>query len=552
MKTIAVIQADLDTTPLTTRSRLADPIGGVPVLRRTVDRLGRAELIDGIYVLCPADQQPRCHELLKGSGAAVRGYEAEPPLWSMLVQTARKWALDAWRGGIGGSTHFDEYTDFRLIKPVVEQEDAGAVLVVPPAAAVIDFELADAMIGHLDTVDEKLRQVFTTAPPGVTGLLVDRELVCAMVEANMPVGTVFSYKPETPFRDLMLQPACLPIPQPLRYATGRLVADTDRSFETVRALLEEQTDPDATSIGRWLLLRESTTINHLPREVEIELTTDDPYPHGLARPRGPHIESRGPIDLELVGQVARALSEMDDSLLVLGGFGDPLRHPDFAGVLERIRSAPPNGSRVFGLAVKTNAVDLSDNVIEALIDYEVDVLQVTLDAWTDETYGRIQSPSEPDRGGLSVVLDRLERLSLRRQQRNSVKPVALPDMTKSKDNVHELDDFFDGWLKRDGAASISGFSHYAHQWEDRSVMSMAPAGRTQCRRIQSRCVVLADGRVTMCDQDLNGLHAIGRLTEQSLPSIWASSCFARIRSDHHAGNFEATELCAACDDWHRP
>ena len=39
MKVIAVLQADLEVTPLGTRSRLADVLAGVPILRRTVERV---------------------------------------------------------------------------------------------------------------------------------------------------------------------------------------------------------------------------------------------------------------------------------------------------------------------------------------------------------------------------------------------------------------------------------------------------------------------------------------------------------------------------------
>jgi len=44
------------------------------------------------------------------------------------VQTARKWSLDGWRGGIGGTTHFDEFTDARVISGLLRSERADLVL----------------------------------------------------------------------------------------------------------------------------------------------------------------------------------------------------------------------------------------------------------------------------------------------------------------------------------------------------------------------------------------------------------------------------------------
>ena len=83
-------------------------------------------------------------------------------------------------------------------------------------------------------------------------------------------------------------------------------------------------------------------------------------------------------------------------------------------------------------------------------------------------------------------------------------------------------------------------------------MNMAPPGRVTCRRLRSRCVVLADGRVTMCDQDFNGTAAIGSLHKHSLAALWRGAVFEALRSAHDAGRFDANPLCNACDEWHRP
>ena len=48
---------------------------------------------------------------------------------------------------------------------------------------------------------------------------------------------MFSYKPDAPLRDLAFQSCCVEIAPDIRYATGRLMTDTRRSWETVEALL---------------------------------------------------------------------------------------------------------------------------------------------------------------------------------------------------------------------------------------------------------------------------------------------------------------------------
>jgi len=552
MTTIAVLKADLERTPIGTRSRLAEELGGVTVLRRTVERLRQARRLDAVYVLCPSEQLERCTNLVRDSGAVVRPYGGGPPSWEPLVRSARKWSLDGWRGGIGGSCSFDEFTDPRLLSGLLKDVAADAVLSVPPAAPLIDPTLADRMIEHKVSVEEDVRLTFTQAPPGVTGVLLAADLIHELCEKNTPLGWVFAYQPDHPRKDLIFQPCCCEIPVELRYAVGRLIADTERSMERLAALLRALEGSSAAAIGRWMIEHERTNVPAVPREVEIELTTDDPHPQALLRPRGKRIERREPIDPDLVRRIVEDVGRYDDAQITLGGFGDPLRHPRFVEILEAARSSRHGERAPYGLAVRTAATDLTDAQIDAMIRHGVDVLQVLLDAWSPDLYGRLQSSGDPAAVSLENVRRRIDRVTSKRQEAMSVVPIVLPTMTKARDNVHELDDFHDGWLRRIGAVSVNGYTHHAGQVDDRRVMSMAPPERVPCRRIGSRCLVLADGRVTMCDQDLNGRHAVGSLADGSLEAIWQGDRFRDVRAAHGALHFDVNPLCAACDEWHRP
>jgi len=554
MKVIAAIQVDLSMTPLGTVSRLGMELAGSPILQHTVRRVERIETLSGIYVLCPEPQVAACRDLVAGSRAEVVPFAAGVPPWQSLVQTARKWSLDGWRGGVGGSTSYDEFTDCRLLARLLEIHPCDAVLSVPAAAPLLSPQLATGMIQLLEATSDDSRMIFTQAPPGLTGLLMQEDLVRELASQNIPIGWVFTYKPDAPQKDAIFLPCCYELPPDLRYASGRLIADTERSLRRVAALVAEGVSDDPAAVGRWLRSRDESHLEARPHEVEIELTTDDPYPDALLRPRGPRVPARGPIPVDMVQRIAVEMSEDDDALIVLGGFGDPLRHPQFADVLAAIRRAAGGAPRrcPLGICVRTTGVDLTDEVIEQLIEHRVDVLHVSLDAWTPELYGRLQSPSDPSRASLESVRARLDRLSQQRQQRQTVAPLIVPDFTKSRDNMHEMDAFYDGWVRHHGAVSITGACHYAGQCDDRSVIRMTPPMRGSCRRLNHRCMVLADGTVTACDQDFRGAHPIGHLAESSLAEVWRGETMQRLRRAHTEGKFDEHPLCAACDEWHRP
>lgn len=550
MSVIATLNVDLERTPIGTRSRLAEELGGATILARTVERVLRICSVSGVYVFCPTDQRDRCGAILAGTRATVCQHNAGLPPWATLIRVARKWSLDGWRGGIGGATSFDEYTDVRLIAGLLETTEADAVLSIPPAAVLFDPGIGERIIAHRREIGDDARMSFVQAPPGLAAILLDSDLVKELADKSLPIGAIFGYKPEAPQKDLIFEPCCCPTPADIRFATGRLIADTDRAVARIQRRLAAEPLADAEAIGRSLIDEDERGTESTPFEVEIELTTDDPYPSAVLRPRGASVPSRGPMSIGCLRRLATELASRDDALCVLGGFGDPLRHPQLAAVLEALR--PIDGNGVYGLAVRTSAVNLTGETIDLLISHRVDVLNVALDAWTPGLYSSLQTPGGQEVANLELVLDGLARLATAKAERQSVAPLVVPEFCKSRDNLHEMDAFYDGWMQRLGIASLTGFNHFGHRLLDRGVLRMAPSRRTPCRRVRSRAMVLADGRVTLCDQDFEGAHRIGDLGQASLAESWSGATLSSIRGAHRSDSTDLPEICRTCDEWHRP
>lgn len=550
MTMVAIIPVDLDVTPLGTRSRLADELHGTPIVRRTVERVARCEQLDRIVVTCPPGQRDRCGALLTGTKAEIQAVDAPVPPWRALVASARKWSLDSWRGGIGGSCCFDEYTDARVIAAVVGARPAEAVMVVPPAALVFDPDLADRMITHHRSTCEESKLTFAQTPPGLSGLLLSFSFVQELAKQSIPVGWVFSYKPDSPLKDLVFQPSCYEVPPEVRYAMGRLVADTDRAVARLDRLLTEYADPDARTTGRWLLDRDESHVDTLPREIEIELTTHDPFPESVLRPRGARLERSGVISLETIERLVDEWLEYDDGLIVFGGFGDPLRFPDLARALAIAVGGLGNSAR--GLCLRTTGADLDEDRMAALLECPPDVVTVTLDAWSEKTYAALHTPMAPSSLSLESVASKIDAFNQNRISKQQTTPILVAEFTKARQNMHELDAFHDGWLRKIGAVCITGACSYAGQFEDHAVVNMAPSRRTPCRRLFSRCLVLSDGRVVKCDQDFKGLHPVGNVNETPLTDTWTGPQLNRLRELHHSLNLSEVALCGACSEWHRP
>ncbi len=545
MKCIAALDVDFERTSIGTRSRLADDMVGRAVLTRTLERVASAERIERVFLLCPPERVETCRAFVPaelGQRVVVQARRVESRPFADIVRVTRKWSLDSWRGGIGGTCYFDEFARSDELALLAQAEEADTVFCAPAAAPLLDSDMIDEMIDYNVQTAHESRITFAQAPPGLAGVVFSRDILYEMGEKRVPPGIVLSYKPDAPMMDLAFKSCCFTAPAAVRHAGGRLVVDTDRSWKTVEDFLSSSQPTNAEAIGSWLIHREERHVPPLPREVEIELTTEDELSETRMRPRGSRVGDRGLIDPDIVRRVAGELASLDDSLVVFGGFGEPLLHPQFDEIVTCLRSAG-----VYGIAVRTNALNLTDEHIETLIRCEVDVVSALLDAWTPELYRCVHG-----REGLEQATANVRRLSEQRCSRKVSTPVVVPEMTKCVETMDEMDAFFDGWVREVGWANISGFSHCAGQLEDRGVTIMAPPVRRACGRLNSRVMVLADGSVIRCDQDFSGIAPLGSLADDSLADVWIGNTIATTRTIHREGRFHELALCGACDDWHRP
>lgn len=544
MKTIAVIEADLDRSPLGTASRLAVDLAGRAVLGRTLDRLRRCRRLASLHVIAPIEQRERVRGLIDGDDVRIETHDYGPAPWQESVRRARKWAVDSWRGGIGGLCWFDECCHAAVLSALAKRERADAVAVVPAAAVLIDPKLLDAMIEHFDSLGEDYRLVFCQAPPGISALLAKPVFLDDTHRANQPPGRALTYNPEHPQLDFTSRPCCFGVPNAVIETPARLLADTHRGMALLEELLAAQSadELDAERICRLLADRRHRHLDRLPREIELELTTEDPLTDTTVRPRGNRVPKRRPMPVDVVRRVAEELAQLDDSLIVLGGFGEPLLHPELQHVLAACRQAG-----VFGLAIRTNGLAMSGDAIEHLIDGNVDVVNVTIDAHSAESYRALNNAD-----GFEQVTANIQALQTRIAARRSPGPLIVPEMAKLRRTLPEQEPFFDDWMRRTGWANVVSPPHYAGQMPDQAVMSMAPPQRVRCGRLWSRLMILADGTAVTCDQDFAARQPVGDVEAESIESIWTGPTLTAMRRAHADLALSDLPLCPTCHEWHRP
>lgn len=528
-------------------SRLEAELGGRSVIGHTLARAAAVPGVDARVLVVRARDEEAARRALAQAGLAdefdLLAIDSGERPRRPLIRAARKWNLDSWRGGLLGTTWFDEFVKVHEVARVLDTLECAGVLCIDGHQPLLDPEIAGGMLRYQREASGETDFVFTQAPPGLAGVLLGRETVRDLLHMQSPMGVLLSYRPEAPRMDLITKPMCYRIDSAVAATAVRFRADTDTSFQMVeRALAELGDECGAQRVCGWARDGGYARAAALPVEVELELTTDDPLPETKLRPRGSRITARRVADATAVARVCAELGERDDRLLWLGGHGDPLMHPDFAQIVAGARSAG-----VFALGVATPLVEMSDAHVAALFDAQVDVVQVLLDAGTSTTYAAVHGADH-----YQTVLANVQRLLDERRARQQPQPIVVPSITRCTATLPEVEAFFDHWIRTAGWAVIDGAQEYGGVLPVDKLPGSTPPVRGACRRINSRLTLLADGRAVSCDQDANGRQVFGSWTEVTLASLWGSQGPSELFAAHAQLKFDALPICQPCRQWHRP
>jgi len=509
-----------------------------PVLAWTLGRLVQCRELAGIAVLCWDDQKPAVAEAT-GTTAVIRSRSRTvvPELES--VAAAQRWA-DGWRGGLLATCNFDLGFYGPWHHELASELRSDAIVLIEPAAALVDPELIDRLVSHAKS-DDTLEYAFAPAAPGLMGFLIRPTLLNRLAAAKAHPGRLMHYHPDQTSREPIAAPNCLNIPAPLARTLHRFTLDSDRQISRINAATESLNGQLIHS-GAEELVRRSQSTPHfgmLPREIVLELNTNRAtrpiYWAGLAV--GTQREN---LTLEKTKSLFSELASAEGTRVTLAGIGDPLLHPH---AFEIIKAAHEEGRATIN--VETDLLDLSDQQLEQLAACEADVISVNVPALSPRTYAAVMG-----RDALAMALDNVRRLLALRNQRGSV-PIVTAIFTKCRQNLAEMEPWYDQWIRALGAAVVRGPSDFVGKIPDVSVGDMAPSGRRPCARLAARVTILSDGTIVACEQDVCGSKPLGHIGRDRLADVWKGG-MQSLRDDHLAGNLTNQPLCAGCREWHRP
>lgn len=197
----------------------------------------------------------------------------------------------------------------------------------------------------------------------------------------------------------------------------------------------------------------------------------------------------------------------------IGGSGECTLHPDF---LDFCRAVVERD--VMELRIISNGLRLTPEVSEALIDMQAQVLSISIDALSPETYGKVRGKAEQYEGLVGNVMRFLEI----RRRRGSTFPLLRVSFVPQPNNRHETKAFVEHWTGLADMVDVQvyqayGASHFSHDFE--------------CSEPFRRLNVWASKKVGPCCGFPGIVYDVGTLGVQSLAEIWTAPPITKIRND---------------------
>jgi MoaA/NifB/PqqE/SkfB family radical SAM enzyme/spore coat polysaccharide biosynthesis protein SpsF (cytidylyltransferase family) len=510
-----------------------------PVLDWTLRRLRRAKSIERIAILCWQDQADAARPIAEAHNSIVidKGVRCAIPIMDN-VTAARRWA-DGWRGGLLQTCEFDRGFLAPWFVEAATVLESDPVIIIDSAAGLVDPELIDLTAQQAEEHASR-PLIFSQAAPGLCGIVIRRSLLQQLAQVKSHAGKFLHYLPNQPSRDPISEANCVSIPAPIARSTQRFTLDSPRQIKRLSRATEHLNGQlIVTGAEELVQLGAKAGADEFPREIVLELNTRRAT-KPIFSPLAADQIDRPDLSLQTAKKIFTELGPIEDARLTLGGVGDPLLAPQCGEIVAAAHDAGINA-----IQVRTDLLDLTVQQLEALIEWPIDVISVSIPAVTARTYLAMMGAD-----GLAKVLENVRKLVELRFARKRGTPLLVPVFVKCKENLAEMETWYDKWLPTLGSAVITGPSDFAGLIVDHSVADMTPPLRRPCQRLQTKMHILSDGRIVACDQDVLGKHPLGHADRDSILDVWKNQCGV-MRNNHACGNWSASSICGSCKQWHR-
>lgn len=222
--------------------------------------------------------------------------------------------------------------------------------------------------------------------------------------------------------------------------------------------------------------------------------------------------------------------------------GEPLTHPEIYSMLEYAKRR--SGVMV---TLTTNGTLMTEDAIEKLLGALVDVVDVSIDAFSPETYSNIRI-----KGNLLITRSNVLKL-IQKSKHFGSKTKVVVSYVEQPQNQHETSEFEKFWSDNGADFVIIRRMHscsgakkdLAETRRENNMKKM----RRPCLYPWERIVLNARGDMAFCPSDWVHGSYINDYRKTTIHEAWQSNFYQSLRQAHLTNIFLKHHFCAQCPDW---
>ncbi len=217
--------------------------------------------------------------------------------------------------------------------------------------------------------------------------------------------------------------------------------------------------------------------------------------------------------------------------------GESLLHPKYLDFVEETKAAG-----IGPVDLTTNAMSLTETAMRRLLLAPIDVIDVSLDAYSKETYERIRK-----RGKFDKVTANLRRLIELRDELGSPTRI-MTSISRQKEALDEVEAFQEYWGQRVDEVIVRGLN------TDLGIVKVSETyfrdiTRWPCPQFWKRVTINQNGDIRFCVEDWFNRGVVANIRDRSIQEVWTSPVYERFRELHRTGRWNEMKLCKPCLDW---
>ncbi|MCF6227110.1 MAG: SPASM domain-containing protein [Planctomycetes bacterium] len=458
-----------------------------------------------------------------------------------VCDTLRMFSPTGYREGVLQLTAMDEVLSFRAAIEYATENAIDRVLFLPAGTHFLDTESVRMLLETKRKGAEDSAFRYLKAPQGYMAFSWLAARAAMAVEEGRGPGSLFVYDPDGFCPYPTSTPAAFTLASEFMNSQHCFRGDTRRG-EMFCDALEHFVGNDGWSNRSMAAVHEAADSivtdfkPTAPRFMEIEICSERNYTPTDLLPARPLDTST--MDAGLFRSIVDEYSKWDDATLLIGGHGEPFRHPDALALIEYA------ARKLSAVAVRTDGFALDTDTNKRLIDAEVAMVSVTLGNWGREAYREINGIDEFDN-----VLKNMRDLVDQTVNNGHSLPVLSPEVIKTPSGESGLEAFMDSFWPGPNWPVIRGHNDFCGRLPSLATFELLPRIRNACRRLSESMYIRPNGDAALCAQDVDGQYILGNVSE-SLESAFQGQKADDAREAHRCGAYEqASPLCARCKSW---